>query len=137
MRNQLAALAIGGGLLLMAAAPASAHHAFAAEFDANKPVKFTATLVRVEWVNPHVWFHVDVKQPDGKVIRWAVEAGNPNALYRRGFKRDTLPTGLEIVVDGYQAKDGSRRMNGRDMTFPDGRTLFMGSSGIGAPYEAK
>jgi hypothetical protein len=113
----------------------SAHHAFAAEFDANKPVSFKGTITKMEWVNPHTWMHVDVKKPDGTVENWAVEAGTPNVLFRRGFTKESLLPGTEVVVDGYQAKDGSHRANGRDLTFPDGRKLFLGSSGTGAPYE--
>ena len=115
----------------------SAHHAFAAEFDANKPVNFKGTITRMEWVNPHAWLHVAVKNANGTVENWAIEAGTPNVLFRRGFTRDTLKPGLEIVVDGYRAKDGSRRANGRDLTFADGRKLFLGSSGTGAPYELR
>ena len=113
----------------------SAHHAFAAEFDANKPVSFTGSVTKMEWVNPHVWLHMDVKLPDGKVENWAFEAGTPNVLFRRGFTRQSLMPGTQVKVDGYQAKDGSRRANGRDLTFADGKKLFMGSSGTGAPYE--
>jgi len=112
-----------------------AHHAFAAEFDAKKPVHFTGTVTKMEWVNPHVWLHIDVKKPDGTVENWAFEAGTPNVLFRRGFTKQSLLPGTQVVVDGYQAKDGLRRANGRDLTFPDGRTLFLGSSGTGAPYE--
>jgi len=117
------------------ASTASAHHAFAAEFDANKPVTFQGTITRMEWVNPHTWLHVDVKQADGSKQNWAVEAGTPNVLFRRGFTRDSLKPGTAIVVDGYQSKDGSHRANGRDLTFADGKKLFLGSSGTGAPYE--
>src|SRR5262245_34585135 len=121
-------------LLTALAAPAQAHHAFAAEFDANKAVKFEgATVVKMEWVNPHAWIHVDVPGPGGRVERWAIEAGTPNVLFRRGFTKESLATGTKIVVDGYRAKDGTRRANGRNLTFPDGRTLFVGSSGTGAP----
>jgi hypothetical protein len=119
------------------AASLSAHHAFAAEFDANKPLTLKGTVTKMEWLNPHVWLHMDVKMPNGAVENWAFEAGTPNVLFRRGFTRDTLKVGTEVVVDGYRAKDGSRRANGRDVTFADGRKLFLGSSGIGAPYELK
>jgi hypothetical protein len=114
-----------------------AHHAFAAEFDANKPVNFKGTIKKMEWINPHSWLHVEVKQPDGTLVNWAIEAGTPNVLFRRGFTKDTLQPGIEVLIDGYQAKDGSRRANGRDLTLPDGRQLFLGSSGTGAPYELK
>jgi hypothetical protein len=114
---------------------ASAHHAFAAEFDANKPVSFTGKITKMEWVNPHCWLHIEVKGTDGTVVNWAIEAGTPNVLFRRGFTKDTLQPGIEVVVDGYQSKDGSRRANGRDLTLSDGRKLFLGSSGTGAPYE--
>jgi hypothetical protein len=126
-------LAVAGFCVLAAMARVSAHHAFSAEFDANRPVKFQGTVTKVEWINPHSWIHVDVKQPDGSVQSWMIEGGTPNTLLRRGFTRDSLKIGTEIVVDGYQAKDGSRRANGRDLTFPDGRKLFLGSSGTGAP----
>ncbi len=112
-----------------------AHHAFAAEFDAKKPVHFKGTVTKMEWVNPHVWLHIDVKKPDGTVENWAFEAGTPNVLFRRGFTKQSLLPGTEVVVDGYQAKDGLRRANGRDLTFSDGRKMFLGSSGTGAPYE--
>jgi hypothetical protein len=113
---------------LMAAAPMWAHHAFSAEFDAQKPVKLKGTVVKVEFINPHSWIHMDVKDADGKVTRWMVEGGSPNALFRRGVNKDALPQGTEISVDGYQAKDGSNRANGRDITFADGRKLFVGGS---------
>jgi hypothetical protein len=135
MRTKLAIICITGLALSNWASPASAHHAFAAEFDANAPVNFTGTITKMEWINPHSWLHVDVKQPDGTVVNWAIEAGTPNVLFRRGFTKDTLLPGIEVVIDGYQAKDGSHRANGRDLTLPGGRQLFLGSSGTGAPYE--
>jgi hypothetical protein len=128
----VAVLAFG---LVVTAVSLSAHHAFAAEFDANKPVTMKGTVTKMEWVNPHVWLHMDVKLPNGKVENWAFEAGTPNVLFRRGFTRKSLLPGTVVMVDGYQAKDGTRRANGRDITFEDGKKLFMGSSGIGAPYE--
>jgi len=114
--------------LLLAAAPAWAHHAFAAEFDAQKPVKLSGAVTKVEWINPHAWIHMDVKGPDGKITSWMVEGGSPNTLLRHGFDRTSLPVGTMIVVDGYQAKDGTNKANGRDITFPDGKKLFVGSS---------
>lgn len=134
MRIRPAAITLAeiGVLILLAAVPAWAHHAFAAEFDSNSPLTFSGTVVKVEWINPHAWFHIDVKQSGGKVVRWMVEAGTPNALFRRGFTKNALLPGTAIKVDGYRAKDGSNRMNGRDMTLSDGQTLFMGSSGTGS-----
>ena len=129
-------LALVGLLTLLSITPTRGHHAFSAEFDANKPVKFdNATVVKLELVNPHTWLHIDVLVPGGKVERWAIEAGTPNVLFRRGFTKQSLPPGTKIVVDGYQAKDGSRRANGRNLTFPDGKTLCRGSSGTGAPEQ--
>jgi hypothetical protein len=134
-KKLLVATGILGLLVSLTGAVVSAHHAFAAEFDANKPVKFEGTVTSMQWINPHVWLHMDVKLPDGKTERWAFEAGTPNVLFRRGFTKNSLLPGTRIVIDGYQAKDGSRRANGRDITFPDGKKMFMGSSGTGAPYE--
>ena len=136
MRTKLTVLLAGLGVVI-AAVPAPAHHAFAAEFDAKKPIKLKGTVAKMEWINPHTWIHIDVKTPNGKVERWMIEGGPPNALYRRGFTKDSLPTGIEILVDGFQAKDGSMRGNGRDLTFANGRKLFLGSSGTGAPRDAR
>ena len=136
MRTKLAMVVGIIGLAMSGwASSASAHHAFAAEFDAKKPVNFKGTITTMECVNPHTWLHVSVKNPDGTTVNWAIEAGTPNVLFRRGFTRNSLLPGTEVAIDGYQAKDGSRRANGRDVTFADGRKLFLGSSGIGAPYE--
>jgi Family of unknown function (DUF6152) len=135
MRTKLTGLIIGLGLLAVVT-PLWAHHAFAAEFDATKPVKLRGTVTRMEWINPHAWIHVDVKGADGKVVNWMIECGSPNTLFRRGLNKTSVMPGTEIVVDGYQAKDGSNRANGRDVTFPDGRKLFLGSQGnTGAPDE--
>jgi hypothetical protein len=136
MNMKYSALVTAAGLML-AAAPAWAHHAFAAEFDAKKPVHLEGVVTKVELINPHAWIHVDVKTPDGKVTTWMVEAGSPNVLLRRGFTKATVAPGTAVVVDGYQSKDGSMRANGRDITLPGGRKLFLGSSGTGAPYDEK
>jgi hypothetical protein len=135
MRTKLTLAIASACLLIVAGAmPARAHHAFAAEFDANKPVKFEkATVTKVEWINPHSWIHVNVSMPDGSAEAWSIEAGTPNVLFRRGFTKEALLPGTVIRIDGYRAKDGSHRANGRDLTLPDGRTLFLGSSGTGAP----
>ena len=133
MRGRWMAACAAAFVSIAATAPALAHHAFSAEFDAKKPVKLQGTVSKVQWINPHAWIHVDVKRPDGKLETWMIEGGTPNTLFRRGFTKDSLKTGTPIVVEGYRAKDGSMRANGRDITFPDGRKLFMGSSGTGAP----
>jgi hypothetical protein len=121
--------------LLLAVKPVSAHHAFAAEFDAKKPVKLRGTVTKMEWINPHAWIHIDVKKDDNSVEEWMIEAGTPNTLLRRGFTKDSLKVGTEILVDGYQSKDGSLRANGRDLTLPNGQTLFLGSNSPDAPKE--
>ena len=138
MRGKLAVAVMGMGLVL-AAAPAVivAHHSFAAEYDAAKPVKMTGTVTQMEWINPHAWIHMAVKTPSGATENWMVEGGTPNTLQRVGISRDSIKIGTEIVVAGFKAKDGRLRANGRDITLPDGRTLFMGSSGTGAPKDGK
>ena len=135
MRAMLPVLATAIALLVSGSASVTAHHAFAAEFDANRPVILQGTVTKMDWVNPHSWIHIDVVRPDGKVEKWMIEGGTPNALLRRGFTKNSLMPGTEIVVQGYQAKDGALRANGRDLTLPDGRKLFMGSSGTGAPKD--
>jgi hypothetical protein len=142
MRAKLAAgaVVVAGIAALLSPTPLSAHHAFAAEFDEKKPISFhDAVVTKVELINPHSWIHVDVKMPDGTVENWAIEAGSPNILLRRGITKDTLKVGQKIVVDGYQSKDGSHRANGRDLRLPSGQQLFLGSSGPGegAPYEVQ
>ena len=126
MRTKLA-MWIGAVSLVLAAAPLWAHHAFAAEFDANKTVKLEGTVTKMEWINPHAWIHMDVKGTDGAVVNWMVECGTPNTLFRKGLTKNSLPVGTELIVDGYQAKDGSTRANGRDVTFRDGRKVFIGN----------
>jgi len=134
MRTKLA-MAAGIAGLLAVAAPAWAHHAFAAEFDAKKPIHLEGVLTKVELINPHSWIHVDVTNADGTTTSWMCEAGSPNVLLRRGFTKNTFAPGSKVIVDGYQSKDGSNRMNGRDITMPDGAKFFLGSSGTGAPYD--
>jgi hypothetical protein len=112
-----------------------AHHAFSAEFDANKPVKLRGNVVKMDWINPHAWLYVDVKNPDGSITNWMIELGPPNALLKRGWTKQSVPPGMEVIVDGYQSKDGALRANGRDVTLPDGRKMFAGSSNTGAPDE--
>ena len=138
MRARVVIAVIGMALVGAAVAvPVVAHHAFSAEFDANRPLHLEGKVVKMEWINPHAWVHVETMNDDGTMTTWMVEGGTPNTLFRRGFTQDSLAIGTEIVVDGYQAKDGSDKMNGRDLTFKDGTKLFMGSSGTGAPADGR
>jgi hypothetical protein len=129
--------AVACAALVLCAGVASAHHSFAAEFDANAPVVLKGTITRMEWINPHSWIHIEVKNPDGTVTEWMVEGGTPNTLFRRGFTRESVKAGMEITVEGYRAKNGANRANGRDLILKDGKRLFMGSSGTGAPIDGK
>ena len=124
-----------GVSLFVAGASVQAHHAFAAEFDANRPVALQGKITKMEWINPHAWMHLDVENEDGTVDSWMIEAGPPGALVRRGWSKDSVMPGTEVLVEGYQAIDGAFRANGRDVTFTDGRRLFAGSSGTGAPLD--
>ena len=136
MRTKVFSVIAGAALVLAAAAPVFAHHSFAAEFDAKKPVTLKGVVTKMEWINPHSWIHLDVKnEQTGQIEHWMVEGGAPNALLRRGWNKNSLLPGTEILVEGFQAKDGALRANGRDITFPDGKKLFVGSSGTGAPDE--
>jgi hypothetical protein len=128
-------IGIAAATVIVATVPAMAHHSFAAEFDAKKPVKLQGMVTKMEWINPHAWIYLDVKNTDGSVTNWMVEAGAPNALLRRGWTKASLLPGTEILVEGYQAKDGANRANGRDITFKDGKKLFVGSAGTGAPED--
>jgi Family of unknown function (DUF6152) len=132
MRTTILFTAIVTLALVVGSRTVSAHHAFASEFDANRHVVFTGTVTKMMWVNPHAWIYVDVKKADGTTEEWMVEAGTPNTLLRRGFTKASLQPGTVIKVDGYQSKDGSLRANGRDLTLPDGRTLFLGNGEGGA-----
>ncbi len=138
MSKRAANIWIGFALAaLLAAVPLLAHHAFSAEFDANRPVQLKGTVAKMEWINPHAWIHIDVSMDDGKVQRWMVEGGTPNTLFRRGFTKKSLLPGTVIMVDGYQAKDGTMKANGRNLTLENGQRLFMGSSGTGAPSDGR
>jgi len=138
MRNKVVMLAAVVGVGMIAAtAQVVAHHAFAAEFDANNPVRLRGKITKMEWINPHAWMHLDVTNEDGTVDSWMIEAGPPGALVRRGWSKDSVTPGVEVLVEGYQAIDGAFRANGRDVTFPDGRRLFAGSSGTGAPLDGR
>lgn len=134
-RGTRLALALLGTLIVGVATPL-AHHAFSAEFDKNKPLKLSGTVSKVEWINPHSWIHIDVKDPKtGKVATWAIEGGTPQALLRRGVNRSSLPNGIALSVRGWAAKDGSNKLNGANITLADGKELFIGSSGTGAPED--
>lgn len=138
MRTKLLNSALYGAMALLASftvlRPAAAHHAFGSEFDANAPVLLKGKIAKIEWVNPHTWIHVEVTKPDGTKEIWMIEGGSPNTLLRRGANKNTFPVGTDVVVDGYQARDHSeKRANARNVTFPDGRKLFLGSTGTGAP----
>ncbi len=134
--DAVVAITLGAAVLAVAAAaPVVAHHAFAAEFDANTPLSLEGTVTKMEWINPHAWIHIDVTTDDGTVEQWMIEGGTPNTLFRRGFTKNSLMPGTDIVVDGYRAKDGSNKANGRNLTLPDGTLLFLGSSGTGAPTD--
>lgn len=130
MRIATASL-LAGSLFVLSTLSAGAHHAFAANFDASKPIKFNAVITKMEWINPHVWIHIDAQMPDGSVEQWMIEAGSPNMLFRQGLNKNSVTPGMEVIVDGYQARDGSRRANGRDLTLPDGRKLFLSGAGDG------
>jgi hypothetical protein len=134
MRKTLSVVAAAVGFLL-AVSPVRAHHAFAAEYDGKKQVHLEGVVTQMEWINPHTWIHIDVTGPDGTVTNWMVEGGSPNILLRRGFNKGSLEKGQKIAVDGFQAKDGSNRANGSNITYPDGKKLFLGSSGTGAPAD--
>ena len=126
-----------GVTLLVGTPRLSAHHAFSAEFDADRPIELHGTVSKTEWINPHSWIDVDVEGEDGQVVTWAIECGAPNSLMRRGLNKNSVPVGTELVIDGFGAKDGSNTANARDITLPDGSTFFVGSSGTGAPYERR
>ncbi len=133
--NRLLVVLVTVAVALSVSPSLRAHHSFAAEFDGNQPVTLKGSVVKMDWVNPHTWIHLDVKNPDGTVTRWMIEGGTPNTLVRRGFNKRSLEAGTEVTIEGYRAKNGANRANGADMILPGGKRLFMGSSGTGAPKE--
>ena len=133
--RKTAGIVFAAGALLLVGMPVWAHHAFSAEFDTEKPIKFKGTVTKMEWINPHAWIHIDVKDDKGNTTEWMIEAGAPNGLLRRGFTKNSLLPGTDIVVEGWQAKDGSNRANGSNITLPNGQKLFVGSQGTGAPTD--
>jgi hypothetical protein len=137
MRTKLALVVAGLGVLLAGSTSVWAHHAFAAEFDVNKPLKLRGTLLKWEMVNPHSWFHIDVKDQDGKVVTWLIEGGSPNQLIRMGVTKNTVPIGTELVIEGYHAKDGTNKAVGRNFVLSDGRRLFLGGSAPGGGGDKK
>lgn len=134
MRRTATLVTIGIGMMLLSSA-LRAHHAFSAEFDANNPVTLKGVVTRVDWINPHSWLYIDVKDASGKVVPWKIEMGAPNQLLRRGWNKKSLPPGTEVVVEGYRAKNGSDIANGGNVTLANGNKMFVGSSGTGAPYD--
>ena len=136
--RRTAAVACAGICLgvLVLPSPVAAHHAFSSEFDATNPVRLRGKIIKMEWINPHAWIHIEVKDDQGVTENWMIEAGPPGALVRRGWRKDSVKPGIEVLVEGYRAIDGSNKANGRDVTLPDGTRLFAGSSGTGAPYDA-
>ena len=135
MTGAVACAGICLGVLVLPS-PVAAHHAFSSEFDATNPVRLRGKIIKMEWINPHAWIHIEVKDDQGVTENWMIEAGPPGALVRRGWRKDSVKPGIEVLVEGYRAIDGSNKANGRDVTLPDGTRLFAGSSGTGAPYDA-
>ena len=134
-RKTAVALSGIGLAVLLAVGPLAAHHAFSSEFDAEQPVRLRGKITKMEWINPHAWMHIEVTTDEGATENWMIEAGPPGALVRRGWRKDSVKPGVEVLVEGYRAIDGSNKANGRDVTLPDGTRLFAGSSGTGAPYD--